>query len=349
MTVERAASIEPLACRWDELADRLSAAPWMRPGWIAAWWAAFGRGRLELLVARRGDRLVGVIPVQRRHGELRSAANWESPGCCLLAEDAATRRDLAQGLLGARSRRVSLYPLPETGAELQESAQVARAAGYRVLARPILRSPYLPVDGDWAAYERRLSAKKLRELRRRRRRLERHGQLRLEVCDGSERLDELLAEGWRVEASGWKGTRGTAIASRADTRRFYGTISRWAAARGTLRLAFLRLAGRAIAFDLCLEEDRIHYLLKTGYDPALAEFGPGMLIRHEMLARAFRAGLRSYEFLGADNPWKLEWTNQVREKLLLQAFAPSPVGLIDWSAWTYGRPVVRRLRALRSA
>src|SRR5207247_10269646 len=68
----------------------------------------------------------------------------------------------------------------------------------------------------------------------------------LEVVDGSERLDELLEEGFRVEASGWKSRAGTAIASRPDTRRFYTDVARWASDRGWLRLAFLRLGGRAL-------------------------------------------------------------------------------------------------------
>ena len=80
-----------------------------------------------------------------------------------------------------------------------------------------------------------------------------------------------------MEGSGWK-TR-TAIASRPDTRRFYRDVARWAAGRGWLRLGFLRLDGRALAFDFCLEHAGTHYLLKTGFDPAFRAYGPGMLMR----------------------------------------------------------------------
>src|SRR5438105_12628854 len=40
--------IEPLAREWDDLADRVSAPPFLRSGWTAAWWLAFGRGHLEV-------------------------------------------------------------------------------------------------------------------------------------------------------------------------------------------------------------------------------------------------------------------------------------------------------------
>jgi CelD/BcsL family acetyltransferase involved in cellulose biosynthesis len=51
------AEIERHSERWDALADRAGAAPFLRPGWIAAWWRAFGRGRLEILTAGSGGRL----------------------------------------------------------------------------------------------------------------------------------------------------------------------------------------------------------------------------------------------------------------------------------------------------
>jgi CelD/BcsL family acetyltransferase involved in cellulose biosynthesis len=189
----------------------------------------------------------------------------------------------------------------------------------------------------------------MRELRRRRRRLAERGSVALELADGTERLDELLTEGFGVEAAGWKGANGTAIASQPATRQFYRDVARWAAARGWLRLAFLRVDGRAIAFDYAIEEGRVHYLLKTGYDPAYRAFAPGLLIREEMLARAFSSGVSRYEFLGDDAEWKLEWTNLARELELVQGFARSLPGAVDWVAFAFGRPLAKRALAWRGA
>jgi CelD/BcsL family acetyltransferase involved in cellulose biosynthesis len=346
-TIERHHHIEPLAAQWDQLADRTAGMPWVRPGWVAAWWQAFGRGRLELLAAWRAGRLAGIVPLERRPGHLGSATNPHSPGFCLLAEDATVRRALAEALMGRRVRRVTLRYLPPHGAGLAESRQAAEAAGRLLVTRPMLRSPYIPVEGDWAAYEQRLGSRMLRSLRRHRRRLERLGNLTVDVQDGRERLEELLADGWRVESSGWKGQSGTAVASRADTRAFYGAVARWAAERGWLRLAFLRLDGQPIAFDFCIEENGVHYLLKTGYGAAWQQYGPGLQLRHEMLARAFALRLDRYELLGADDPWKLSLADKAHELTALQAFARSLPGLVDWAAWAHGQPVVKRLLGAR--
>lgn len=168
----------------------------------------------------------------------------------------------------------------------------------------------------------------------------------VEVVDGrGGDLDRLLAEGFAVEASGWKGERGSAIAAQPATARFYRSIAGWAAARGWLRLGFLRAGGRAIAFDFALEDGRVHALLKTGFRPELRHLAPGMLLRREMIARAFAAGLERYDFLGADEPWKLDWTSSVRERSRVQVFAPSVVGHLGWGAYAHGRPLAKRLVA----
>jgi CelD/BcsL family acetyltransferase involved in cellulose biosynthesis len=168
----------------------------------------------------------------------------------------------------------------------------------------------------------------------------------VEVEDGRDRLDELLDEGFRVEGSGWKDAEGTSMRSQPRAERFYREVARWAAARGWLRLGFLRVEDRPVAFDYSLEVRGVHYFMKGGYDPLFARHSPGLLMRREMIRRAFQAGLRRYELLGEDEPWKLELTGLVHPRLRIQAFAPSPAGLAWWAAERMGRPAVRRLRRL---
>ncbi len=333
--------VELLAPEWEDLAGRLGAAPWLYPGWFAAWWDAFGVGRLRVFSLRREGRLVGVLPLGEHRGRVSSLSNWHTPEYGLVAEPGAAE-DLIRSVLQRRPRRMSLAFVPRTSAEMAAVRRAAADAGYNCLARPLERSPYVTIDGDWESYEAGLRGKLRNELGRRRRRLADEGTFSFHVADGRERLDGLLDEGFRVEAAGWKVANGSAILSKPATERFYRAVAHWAAERGWLQLGFLRLDGRMFAFDLCFECDGTHYLLKTGFDPLYRRFAPGMILRYEMLAHAFASGLRTYEFLGADEPWKLEWTMSVRERELFQAFARSAVGLIDWTANAYARPLIKR-------
>jgi CelD/BcsL family acetyltransferase involved in cellulose biosynthesis len=226
-----------------------------------------------------------------------------------------------------------------------ECVAAARAAGRAIVSRPVLRSPYIDLEGTFEDFERTLPSKFRREVRRRRRKLEEEGEVTLEVEEGRERLDELLDEGFAIEGSGWKTARGTAIASRSETDRFYRLVAAWAAARGMLELRFLRLDGRPLAFGMSLGTGGEVHVVKVGYDPEWARFAPGTLLTHAAIARAYEQGLRRYDFLGGEDPYKLDWTSQVRERLRLQAFGHTPAGLVAHAAWRYGRPLAKRALA----
>jgi CelD/BcsL family acetyltransferase involved in cellulose biosynthesis len=322
--------------------------PFVRPGWIAAWWDVFGHGTLQILTLRRGGRLVGLLPLYGDHRWLRSLTNDQTPQFGVIAEDAAAADELAAAALDRARRRLTLSFVDASGWELAALRAGAAARGHRVVVRPVVRPPYLIVDGDWEAFESRLAGRLLRDLRRRRRRLEDEGVLNFEVADGTTGLEDLLEEGFRVETSGWKAARQTAIVSRPETRRFYTRVARWASARGSLRLAFLRLDGRALAFQFGLEESGAYYFLKGGYDSEFHRYAPGKLLVHDVLERAFSSGLERFEFLGQPESWKLEWTSQLRVLLVVDAFAPSLAGRTEWAAESLRHsiaPLARRVRA----
>jgi CelD/BcsL family acetyltransferase involved in cellulose biosynthesis len=338
----------PIADEWDELAGRTRAVPFVRPGWITAWWDVFGHGALQILTLRRAGRLAGVLPLCGDRGWLRSPTNDQTPQFGIVAEDAAAADELADAALDRAGRRLTLSLVDASGWDLAALRGGARARGYRVLARPVVRPPYLLVDGDWAAFEKHVAGRLLRDLRRRRRRLEDQGVLTFEVSDGATGLEDLLEDGFRVETSGWKAAQQTAIVSRPETRRFFTEVARWAAARGWLRLAFLRLDGRALAFQFGLEEGGAYYFLKGGYETEFHRFAPGKLLVHDMLERAFSSGLERFEFLGQPESWKLEWTEDTRVLLIVDAFASSLPGRADWAAHTLRNslaPLARRVRA----
>jgi CelD/BcsL family acetyltransferase involved in cellulose biosynthesis len=343
-TCDAVSSIPLLAAEWNALVDRVSGGPFLRSEWIDAWWRAFGAGRLELLIARRAGRLVGIAPLYRRYGAVRSISNWHTPAFGFLSEDAETESALAEMSVARTRRRTTLSFLEREGSTFSSCLAHGEAARFRVLMRTLLRSPYLEIESDWASYERSLKTSFRRDLGRRRRRLHEQGRVSFEIFDGRDRLDELLTEGFGVEAYSWKERGGTAVATHRRTRQFYWDIAHWAASEGWLRLAFLRLDGHPLAFHYGLEEGGVYYPLKGGFDPRFSRFSPGNLMVQLTLEHAFSTGLRRYEFLGGDEPYKLAWSRSCRSIVLLHLFAPSAAGLCDWIALAYGRPLAKAAR-----
>lgn len=349
LRVELTARSGALDAAWGVLAERLAAPAFLHPGWAEAWEASFAPGRLRVLSAWDGDSLAGLLPLLSRGGVYRSPTNWHTPLFGPLAGDGAVRRALLRGLLKAGRTRADISFVDRDDATVADFQDVAASLGRPVVVRTIQRSPYVEVAGrSWGAFEGSLRPKVRKEARRLHRRLEDRGDLTVEFLKGVRNLDAVLQEGFRLEGSGWKDAQGSAILSDGSTRRFYGDVARWANARGELLLAFLRLDGRAIAFDLCLEAAGRTYVLKGGFDPAFRRFGPGMVLTYESLRRVFDSGgAQSYELLGDADPYKLSWTEKVRDLVRLQAFGRTIPGLASRLAWTHGRSAVRRIMTIR--
>jgi CelD/BcsL family acetyltransferase involved in cellulose biosynthesis len=285
------------------------------------------------------------VPFVVRRGAVLSPTNWHTPVFGAVAESERAREALARAMLARRAARVDVALVDSADPSLDALRRAATARGHRVVERVVMRSPYVPLEGDFDGYRETLPRKLRKELGRLGRRLADEGSVEYAFEDGSERLGELLDEGFGVEGSGWKTEAGTAILSCPETHRFYGDVARWAAARGTLVLSFLRLDGRPIAFDLCIEEAGAIHVLKGGFDAAYSRFGPGSLLTANSIERAYSRGLRSYELLGADDDYKRVWTGTVRDRVRFQAFAPSPAGRVSHLAWTRGRAIAKRALA----
>jgi CelD/BcsL family acetyltransferase involved in cellulose biosynthesis len=129
-----------------------------------------------------------------------------------------------------------------------------------------------------------MSAKKRKELRRQHNRLAEEGTLVFERLEGEAGLSEWTAEFLALEAAGWKGEAGSALASAPDTTALFTQSLAGAAAAGRLERLALRLDGRAIAMLANFITPPGAYSFKTAFDEAYARFSPGMLLQLENLA-----------------------------------------------------------------
>jgi CelD/BcsL family acetyltransferase involved in cellulose biosynthesis len=334
--------LPPEVAAWDALCDATGATPFQRPSWVLPWFAAFSPADAYFAQVFDDGRLVGVLPLRRRLGVVRSATNWHTP----LFASVATSDIVEDALIraAARGSMLLLRLVPEGSSTAAAFARVCRdTLGMSTRSRTLLRSPRVEIAEPWAEYEKRLSKTMLKTLRRRARRLEEIGSVEFEVITEPVHAEAGLQEGLALEAAGWKGRRETAIMADAKVQQFYVEMALGAAHAGRLSLAFLRLGGRAVAFHLDLVDNGVLYGLKSAYAEDLSYVSPSRILRHERIKRAFAEGFNSYEFLGADEPYKAEWANAARSLEALEAYSPTPIGQVLQFGNTRGRRQLRRL------
>lgn len=315
---------------WDELACELDASPFLRPAYLRVWQASFGRGLPagEMVVARSGGRLTGALAVARARGRIGPPGNFETPAGGIVAADEASALAVARGLVESGARRIDFGQLPTGGATHGALEQTAALGGHRVVRRVTMQSPIADTDGGWDAYWSARSRNLRHNVERCRRRAREAGDLVLDVRSAFApgELEALLAEGFAVEGSGWKTAQGTAILTNPETRRYYSDLAAWAADEGWLRLSFLRLADRPIAFCLGVEAFGVHHALKMGYDPELRRMSPGVLLLEALIRRAFDDGLARFDFAGHAEPYKMAWATGTEEQILMSVFPRTLAG-----------------------
>lgn len=132
----------------------------------------------------------------------------------------------------------------------------------------------------------RLGGKRMAEFRRRRRRLEEMGALLVRIHSGAHDAGRWMDDFLDLEASGWKGESGTAIACNASERAYFEALMLDAAARGRAYVCSLELDGRPIAMTANLRSGNRVWGFKTAYRDELSRYSPGVLVACETTVRA---------------------------------------------------------------
>ena len=321
-------SLEGLADAWEAMVPP-STSPMERYAWARACADSFGdAGDLRVVVAERAGQPRAIACLLKR----RRPERLELPGAAVIYEpmdvayaDPIALEELAMVLA---QRSAPLY-LPRVYADSPTVPGIKRAYRGRglVICRPALACPWIELGADWVDPERQFNGRRRSDLRRYRRRAEELGDVRTEVITPSAaELEPVIEEAIRVEAASWKGQVGTALAADPVRAVFYRRYAAAAQREGILRVAFLRIGGRAVAMQLALECAGSFWLLKIGYDQAFARCSPGILLMLETVRYSAQRGLRSYELLGTAERWTQVWTQRVRPCVAVAAYPYSPQG-----------------------
>ncbi len=308
--------------------------PYLRHGFIRAWLEAFRpAGPLRVLVARdAGGRAVGMAPLlERRRAGLTVLASPANDHSCrvewVLGREPARAVEALWAYLRDRLRWdvLVLRDVPRDGPTSTVLAGLAARDRYPVGRWPSLSSPFLALGRE--PREGQVTAKFLANLRRRMRRLQERGAVSYRRVDCGEAEVGAFLEGFlALEAAGWKGRSGTAIARDPRLVSFYRGVAAAAARQGWLSLRALELEGRPVAMHFALTHRGTYSLPKPAYDEALAHCSPGQLLLREVLAECETRGLAELDFLGPDMAWKREWAPTLRQHDWLHLYRPGLTG-----------------------
>lgn len=281
-------AIEP--SQWRALAQRVAEPNgYYLPAWeLAVSATARDRTGASALTACAGSstRLIGLMPVVSLWRAwkiplpaLVSAHPYGTLCSPLLDRDASV--EAATGLL-QRARAAGAHALILRDVALDGAAMMSiKTALGRTGLTPRVLSSYIRAcldatrDGDELLHQA-LGAKKVKELRRQRHRLEEHGAISFDIARKVGEIKSALETFLQLEASGWKGRRGTALVQDAGDATFIRRAVPALAETAQCEIVTLRAGATPVAAGIVLRHQDRAFFFKLGIDERFAKYSPGV-------------------------------------------------------------------------
>ncbi|MEH2518782.1 CelD/BcsL family acetyltransferase involved in cellulose biosynthesis [Bradyrhizobium sp. AZCC 1610] len=283
------------AGQWRALSER-AAEPngYYLPEWeLAVNASARGRVNAAALGAwRDASSLIGLVPV------ISMWRAYKIPLPALVSADPygtlctpLLDRDMAEeavtGIL-QQARRAGAHALifratSLDGAALKAFTDVLHRSGMQPVVLQSHVRACLDTTGDADDVLREaLGAKKLKELRRQRNRLAEHGPVHFDVARTPAEMATAVETFLMLEASGWKGQRGTALCQDDGDAAFVRRATSALAETGQCEIVTLRAGETPVAAAIVLRHQDRAFYFKLGVDERFAKFSPGVQLTLEL-------------------------------------------------------------------
>lgn len=291
--------------------DNKGLTPFYTHRWLTAWWGAFEEHyKVKVFCVYKQKRLILAIPIAFGQGtfaklKVKKASflggNWgafdfpvdnEADGweqiflSWLFNKEAAEWEVLQFGPLSPFSARV------KTLLQVLEDKNVP----YKCKTKS---NPYLPLSGTWEEFLAQKSKNFRRTIKRKEKKAYNQSMLirhRL-INPTTKELQNTVSE---VSKKSWQGQRGLAVASEGKT--FYDLLSS-EMEEFDIDLSTIYCGGQCIAYLLGLLQGRSYHAFDTGFDPAYADYSPGLLLHFYVLRSLFGSNIDEFHF-GYEHSYK---------------------------------------------
>jgi len=263
------------------------------PEWeLAVNASAVGRTDTSALCAWNDAQLVGLMPAismrQAYRIPLPALVSGHPYGTLctpLLDRDRpeAAAAALMQAARESGAHALILRDVSLDGAAMQAITDVLARDGLRprVLQSHLRACLDATRDPDALLHEA-LGGKKLKEVRRQRNRLADHGAVAFEVARSPDNLSAATEVFLALEASGWKGQRGTALIQSEGDAAFIRRATTTLGATGQCEIVTLRAGATPVASGVVLRHQDRAFFFKLGVDERFAKFSPGVQLTLEL-------------------------------------------------------------------
>lgn len=347
--VDGAESLRAAAAEWDELWLRSGTAlPTARAIPLTMWCEYFApRASLQAVLIRDAGRLVAALPLVL-HGRFPRVARFPFndwlPGGALLVDEQyetpAVAERLLDGLLSLSCHAFWLRHIPWNSPHWRNLVAAAEQRRLSCAHHRLHEVGLVDLRRSWAEIKGGFSRNFRHHVRHAERRAEQAGGVELAVLEtfGPGELERYLRAGFELEASGWKGRAGTSVLQQPGFFEFLVRQAEELARNGEVRLVFLRLCGKPIAFEYCWRAKGRLFTPKIAYDETYPRLSPGhFLMRMHLQELTLSRSLCEIDFVGPLADYCQRWCTGAYETRTIVLGQPGLMGRTLVSAYRLRR------------
>lgn len=300
--------------------------------WMSSLWEShFGKkDELTLLVKDENENPISVLPLYKKRERikrvkvdiLRSITGlYSTQGGLLISEnEKAVLESLFEYLYKTEKWHIFKVCV-QYGSKLQNAIEkAAKNFSLQLSSQFHESSPFIKIEGNIDAFLSSKSGNFRSNLKRKERKLKNAGYLELKIYTKPAEVRRALKEIFEIEEKSWKEQEGTAITSEKRRQEFYSTLAERMAVVGWLRIYILKIDGKPIAFDYGLLFKKRYSMLKTSYNESYKALSPGVVLRLYVVKDLFDTGCQEHNFMWGSEPYKLQWSNGIREYLIYRLY-----------------------------
>jgi CelD/BcsL family acetyltransferase involved in cellulose biosynthesis len=321
--------------------------------WLSTWWKHFREGRkLLVLLVEDENEVLAIAPLMLskyklpgfgsiKKIEFLGARHSDYSNFLILKKERESLRLIVDYLkdIIADWDWIELKEIPETAenADFLETLFSGISSELRLKKRVCNICPYISLPNASDLLMNGMNKKIRKNLKYYLKKLERERHVELKKYDEvGFSVKEAMEVFIRLNEDRWasEGLPGSFESKEDAFRKFHMDIAVRFAEEGWLGLYFLTANDEPVSVQYDFEYGQKMYYYLGGFDPRYSDYSVGNLLKMFLLKRCIEKGLKEYDMMRGDEPYKTMWTHSYRRNFEIRLVREGLIsGFYDWVTW----------------
>jgi len=276
------------------------------PLWLKTWWDTFGNNDVPtILTGYRNGKLIGIAPLRVKENTARFIGDENVCDYQDMVVAPSHHYEFIEAILSFLRKKgvrfLQLGTLRPDSISLTQLPDLAKQMGYTIEYNQVAFSYEILLPPTWDSYLKMLAGKQRHEIRRKLRRLNEAGEIRLRVIKRPAEISENMDTFFSM----FKASRPDKSEFLTDQMvSFFSLLAQRMAQQGFLRMYFLDIDRMPAAGVMCFDFNNILFLYNNGYNPQFSHLSPGFLSKVYSIRNSIDQGKLRYDLLKGDEGYK---------------------------------------------